>query len=486
MGRGHRKTARMRASVPERVEQGGGDALRDPLRSKGRPLVVDVDEVMVRGSSVPADIASDLIRRLRAFAAAITASLGAQARSTHGVARSGFDPSRVQFDPDAVRFLLQVLGEGRPVYLCSETHPEPFVSAVAEHLGVFTAWAAAPERRLPPAQREVLPPVLRQGFDYIGSAAVALPDSASRLARSARSEPSAPARVSMRVSMRSWLKLFRVHQYAKNALVLVPLLTAHKFALGSAATSLLAVIAFSLCASGAYILNDLLDVEADRAHPTKRNRPIASGAIPASRAVGAMALALVAAFAIAMSISIEFGGVLLGYFALTTSYSFWLKRIATVDVVVLATLYTVRVIGGAVAISVPMSEWLLAFSLFIFMSLALVKRYIELAGQPDGAVLAARGYQVEDKSMIAILAAASGFNAVVIFTLYISSDTVRALYSHPQLLWVGCPILMYWIGRVMLFAQRGLIDDDPVIFALRDRVSWVALGAIGAIMLAAI
>ncbi|MGF6428187.1 UbiA family prenyltransferase [Bradyrhizobium elkanii] len=481
MGRGHRKTARMRASVPERVEQGGGDVLRDPLRSKGRPLVVDVDEVM-RGSSVPPEIASDLIRRFRAFAAAITAPLGAQAPSTHGVDASGFDPSRAQFDHDAVRFLLQVLGEGRPVYLCSETHPEPFVSAVAQHLGVFTAWAAAPERQLPAAQREELLPVLRQGFDYIGSAAVVLPDSASRLARPGRSEPSAPAQV----GMRSWLKLFRVHQYAKNALVLVPLLTAHKFAPGSAATSLLAVIAFSLCASGAYILNDLLDVEADRAHPTKRNRPIASGAIPASRAVGAMALALVAAFAIAMSISIEFGGVLLGYFALTTSYSFWLKRIATVDVVVLATLYTVRVIGGAVAISVPMSEWLLAFSLFIFMSLALVKRYIELASQPDGAVLAARGYQVEDKSMIAILAAASGFNAVVIFTLYISSDTVRALYSHPQLLWVGCPILMYWIGRVMLFAQRGLIDDDPVIFALRDRVSWVALGAIGAIMLAAI
>nr|WP_050387717.1 UbiA family prenyltransferase [Bradyrhizobium pachyrhizi] len=470
----------MRASVPERVEQGGGDALRDPLRSKARPLVVDVDEVMMRGSSAPADIASDLIRRLRAFAAAITASLGPQARSAHGADPSGFDPSRAQFDHDAVRFLLQVLGEGRPVYLCSETHPEPFVSAVAQHLGVFTAWAAAPERQLAAAQREELPPLLHQGFDYIGSAAVALPDSASRLARPARSEPSAP------VGMHTWLKLFRVHQYAKNALVLVPLLTAHKFALGSAATSLFAVIAFSLCASGAYILNDLLDVEADRAHPTKRNRPIASGTVPASRAVGAMALALVAAFAMAMSISIEFGGVLLGYFALTTSYSFWLKRIATVDVVVLATLYTVRVIGGAVAISVPMSEWLLAFSLFIFMSLALVKRYIELAGQPDGAVLAARGYQVEDKAMIAILAAASGFNAVVIFTLYISSDTVRALYSHPQLLWVGCPILMYWIGRVMLFAQRGLIDDDPVIFALRDRVSWVALGAIGAIMLAAI
>ncbi|MCC8981909.1 UbiA family prenyltransferase [Bradyrhizobium acaciae] len=472
----------MRASVPERVEQGGSDALRDPLRAKGRPLVVDVDEVMLPGSAFAADIASALSHSFHAFIAALAAAFGSEARSARAVDASGFDSSRAQFDHNAVTFLLQALGEGRPVYLCSETYPEPFVSAVAQHLGVFTAWAAAPDGQSPAARDEELPPALGQGFDYVGSAAVALPGFASHVARPARSEPATPARA----SMRSWLKLFRVHQYAKNGLVLVPLLTAHKFSLGSAATSLFAVIAFSLCASGAYILNDILDAKADRAHPAKRHRPIASGAIAASQAVGAMAMALVSASAIALSISLAFGGVLLGYLVLTTSYSLWLKRIATVDVVVLATLYTVRVIGGAVAISVPMSEWLLAFSLFIFMSLALVKRYIELASQPDGVVLAARGYQIEDKAMIAILAAASGFNAVVIFTLYISSDTVRALYSHPQLLWVGCPILMYWISRVMLFAQRGLIDDDPVIFALRDRVSWFALGAIGLIMLAAI
>ncbi|MGY4316638.1 UbiA family prenyltransferase [Bradyrhizobium sp. JR3.5] len=464
----------MRASVPERVGEGGNDAVRDPLRSKGRPLVVDVDGVMVPGSSFPADIASGITSRFRAVTTAIATALGLAARIADA---SGFDPSRARFDHDVVTFLLQVLGEGRPVYLCSEIHPEPFVSAVAQHLGVFTAWAATPDGRSPASRSDDLPPVLRQGFDYIGGEAVALPGFSSRVARHGRSAPA---------GVRSWLKLLRVHQYAKNALVLVPLLTAHKFEPASAATSLLAVIAFSLCASGAYILNDILDINADRAHPAKRNRPIASGAIPAPQAAGAMALALAAAFAIALCISVEFSGVLLGYFVLTTSYSLRLKRIAIVDVVVLATLYTVRVIGGAVAISVPMSEWLLAFSLFIFMSLALVKRHIELASQPDAAVLAARGYRIEDKSMVAILAAASGFNAVVIFTLYISSDTVRALYSHPQLLWVCCPILMYWIGRVMLFAQRGLIDDDPVMFALRDRASWAALGAIGVIMLAAI
>lgn len=471
MGRGHRNTARMRASFPERVVQEGNDALRDPLRANGRPLVVDIDEILIDAGSSSRGMTSEIAHRLQVVASAAAAALGRQMPPADA---SGFDPNRTRFDHDAVRFLLQTLGAGRPVYLCSETHAEPFVSAVAGHLGVFTAWAAA--------QRDALPAALDDGFDYIGGASVALPEFASRVTRPGVSEPAVPPRA----TLHSWLKLFRVHQYAKNALVLVPLLTAHKFALESVATALLAVIAFSLCASSAYILNDLLDIQADRAHPTKRDRPIASGVIPASQAIPALALALLVAFAVAGAMSAAFAGVLLGYFALTTVYSFWLKRIAIVDVVVLASLYTIRVIGGAVAISVPMSEWLLAFSLFIFMSLALVKRHVELASQPEQGVLAARGYQAADQSMVAILAAASGFNAVVIFTLYISSDTVRALYGHPQLLWVGCPILMYWIGRVMLFAQRGLIDDDPVIFALRDRVSWFALGAIGLIMLAAI
>jgi len=188
---------------------------------------------------------------------------------------------------------------------------------------------------------------------------------------------------------------------------------------------------------------------------------------------------------VAIYTSGTFAEALLGYFVLTTAYSLWLKRIAIIDVVVLATLYCVRVVGGAVAIGVTMSEWLLAFSLFIFMSLALVKRYVELDGRPHGRVLAARDYQTGDKPMVAILATAAGFNAVVIFTLYISSDAVRSLYSHPHLLWIGCPILICWTGRVMLLAQRGLINDDPVVFAIKDRVSWLALGAIGTTMLLA-
>jgi len=419
-----------------------------PVRER-RPLVVDLDEVLTGTARSADDILTGLPEQL--------------------------------FKQDSLEFLLRVVAEGRPIYLCSERYPRSLVSAAAERLGVFTAWSAD-EAHLRPAAKLEREPALRGGFDYLGNPALEPPRVAPRVEGAA-----SPGDVARPASgLRRWAKLLRVHQYAKNALVLVPLLTAHKFALEPAVTALLAAVAFSLCASSAYILNDILDIKADQAHPTKRHRPIASGAISVTQAALVGVVTLVLAAAIALSISPAFAGVLLGYLVLTSSYSFWLKRIAIVDVVTLACLYAIRVIGGAVAIAVPMSEWLFAFSLFIFMSLALVKRHVELAGRPEGSVLLARDYQAGDKSMVAMLAAASGFNAVVIFTLYISSDTVRALYSHPQLLWINCPILMCWIGRVMLLAQRGLIDDDPVIFALRDRFSWLALAAIAAVTLAGI
>jgi len=201
-----------------------------------------------------------------------------------------------------------------------------------------------------------------------------------------------------------------------------------------------------------------------------------------------MALLLTGSLAIAALVSSAFLGVLFGYLVLTTAYSFWLKRIVLADVVALAILYTIRVIGGAVAIDVVMSEWLFAFSLFMFMSLALIKRYIELAGRLDGnfSNLANRGYEANDLTVVAVLAAATGFNAVVVFTLYISSDAVRALYTRPQALWLVCPILMYWVARTLMLAHRRMIDDDPVVFALKDRASWLTMIAICAIMVVAI
>jgi 4-hydroxybenzoate polyprenyltransferase len=460
-------------AVPRIVEHPGSPV----SRKRNRPVVVDVDEVLGGAGDTAEPIVEN--RRLAPLRHAFTSVW----RRRRDVADSlHFDPDQTSLNREVVAFLLRVVAEGRPVYLCSERHQEPLVMAVAEHLGVFVAWSATRAGNRPAEPATDLPFPLRDGFDYLGPLAIELPGVSSIPGPGpAIAETTRPG-----VGARSWMKLLRVHQYAKNALVLIPLLTAHKFALLPAATALSAALAFSLGASSAYILNDLLDVEADRAHPTKRNRPIASGAISPAWAIVALALALVAALAIASAISAEFTGVLIGYLVLTTAYSFWLKRVAIVDVLTLAILYTIRVAGGAVAISVVVSEWLFAFSLFIFTSLALVKRYIELDGRPEGGKLMARDYQASDKSIVAILAAAAGLNAVVILTLYISSESVRALYGHPQLLWAACPILMCWIARVMLMAHRGLIDDDPVIFALKDRFSWLALGLIGASVLAAI
>lgn len=298
----------------------------------------------------------------------------------------------------------------------------------------------------------------------------------------------AAPRAGLWTEIRTWLKLLRVHQYAKNALVFVPMLTAQKLNAQALLLEIGAFVAFSLCASCVYIFNDLADIEADRAHPTKKNRPLAAGTIAPPVAIVVACLCLAASLAVAASVSLPFLGVLLAYFALTTAYTYSLKRKMFVDVVVLAMLYTIRVVGGAVAIDVAASEWLLAFSMFIFTSLALVKRYTELSVHLDKATAgpANRNYTVSDLPIVAALAAASGFNAVTVFALYVSSDTVRHLYHRPQFLWLICPILMYWIARILMLSHRRLMEDDPVVFALKDWRSCLCGLAIGAILLAAL
>ncbi len=229
-------------------------------------------------------------------------------------------------------------------------------------------------------------------------------------------------------------------------------------------------------------------MSADRAHRSKRHRPLASGAIPPIDAIYAVPLLFGASALIAASVSLPFLAVMLGYFLLTTAYSFVLKRKMLIDVVALAMLYAMRVVGGAVAIGVIVSEWLLAFSMFMFASLALIKRYVELAARADAELPAPanRNYKIDDLQIVGALAAAAGLNAVTVFQLYISSSTVHELYRHPQLLWLICPILMYWISRALLMAHRRHLDDDPIVFALRDRNSLVAGAIIILLVLAAI
>lgn len=284
------------------------------------------------------------------------------------------------------------------------------------------------------------------------------------------------------------LRALRAHQWVKNLLVFVPLLMAHRvFDVGALRAAALAFAAWSLCASGVYLLNDLLDLAADRAHPTKRARPLAAGAI-SRRTVYFLAPALVLAGLAAAFLLLPagFGLMLALYLALTTIYSAWLKRLALVDVMVLAGLYTLRVLSGGYATGVPVSPWLLAFSMFLFLSLAFVKRYTELRANGGGAGFSRRGYTRDDMELLKSFGAASGYLSVLVLALYINqSREVTQLYRRPELLWLAGPCLLYWVTRVWLLAHRGELHEDPVVFTVRDPASYLVGALIAALIVAA-
>jgi 4-hydroxybenzoate polyprenyltransferase len=265
-----------------------------------------------------------------------------------------------------------------------------------------------------------------------------------------------------------------LHQWAKNALIFVPAIVSHRIVEWPVAqAALLGFVCFGLCASGTYVVNDLLDLEADRAHPRKSKRPFASGELPLVQGivVGGLLVALGIVVALVVLGSL-FVGVLLVYLASTFWYSWVLKRIAMVDVLALAGLYTVRVLAGDAAIMVAPSFWLLAFSMFMFLNLAVVKRYTELqaALEAGDSTARGRGYTTDDLPLLLSSGTSSAFISVLVLALYVN-DGSEALYRYPQALWLLCPLMLYWICRVWRKAHRGELHDDPVVFALRDRPS---------------
>jgi 4-hydroxybenzoate polyprenyltransferase len=274
-------------------------------------------------------------------------------------------------------------------------------------------------------------------------------------------------------------KALRVHQWAKNVLVFVPLVASHKiFDAQLLLAGAGAFLAFSLCASSVYLLNDLLDLQDDRLHRSKRFRPLAAGSMPIMHALVLMPLLLVLAAVMAIVLlPWQFLGVLAVYYVLTLAYSLRLKRVVMLDVVTLAMLYTVRVIAGAAALALAPTFWILAFCMFIFLSLAFVKRYTELRdARLQGRVqkAAGRGYYPSDFELLAALGGAAGYISVLVLALYINDASHWELYRHPEWMWAACPLLLFWLSRVWLLAHRGEMHDDPIVFAFRDRLSrWV-------------
>jgi 4-hydroxybenzoate polyprenyltransferase len=280
----------------------------------------------------------------------------------------------------------------------------------------------------------------------------------------------------------------RPHQWVKNLLVFVPALAAHRISVGTLVPAAVAFVAFCLAASSVYIANDIVDLEADRAHPRKHRRPFASGELPIGQGI-AMALVLCGAgVGLGATLGSRFLIVLVGYILMTSAYSLFFKRKPILDICVLATLYTARIIAGGVASEISVSMWLLAFSIFFFLSLAAVKRQAELAeGIASGSASPmGRGYLHEDYTVVSQMAIAAGYSSVLVLALYLNSPAVVPLYRDPVYLWGACLVLVFWISRMVMLGGRGLMNDDPVIFALTDGKSLFCGAVAGACFLAAI
>ena len=293
----------------------------------------------------------------------------------------------------------------------------------------------------------------------------------------------------------AWFRALRPHQWSKNLLLFVAPAVSHRIFYPDVypdvfKNALLGFVAFSLCASAVYIINDLLDREVDRLDDFKRHRPFASGAL--STRAGALMAPLLLLLAIIPTYYINqdaFGFSLLAYFILTTLYSTWLKQKLMVDVLILAGLYTLRVLGGAYATDITASKWLLAFSVFFFFSLAMVKRFSELQRlqNQDGTQNARRGYHVGDINLLMCLGVTSSYISVLVLALYMDSPEAHELYQSanradpaadpaagtPITLWLICPLLLYWVSRLWIRAHRGKMHADPIVFTLRDPVSYV-------------
>lgn len=413
--------------------------------------------------------------------------------------RVSLEVSSLPFREGVLSFLQQEAGKGRILILATAAN-QKIAYAVAEHLKLFAEVLASTTQLNLKGHNKRDALVQRfgeQGFDYMGDALADVPIfKAARYAylvapsdklRALTSCPSERIFVAPQATFKTWIKALRPHQWVKNSLIFVPLFLAHQLLVGDKLWAAgLAFIAFSLAASAGYVLNDLLDLSADRAHRTKKHRPFAAGLLPLEYGLLLFVCLVLLSMGIAfLGLHSRFGWVLLLYLIFTLVYSFYLKRKVVLDVLVLAGLYTHRIIAGGVAAHVEISSWLLAFSMFIFMSLAFLKRYVELLQLTEQKEIKNRNYVVDDIEMVASVGPTSGYLAVLVFSLYIQSDATRILYKSPFILWLICPALLYWITRVWFLARRGQMADDPVQFALTDRVSWGTILLIAAIMVVA-
>lgn len=416
-------------------------------------------------------------------------------------AHASISGERLPYRESLLEWLRDEKQKGRKIVLATAAH-HSIAQNVANHLDLFDQVLAteASHNLKGKAKLRAIQEKVGQSFVYVGDSqadvpiwqaaqAAVLVDVSGHTARIVRRDVQIEREFpGERDGIGIWIKALRVHQWLKNLLLFVPLLTAYSFFdLGKLTAMIVAFVAFSFAASATYIVNDLWDLENDRAHPRKRLRPFASGRLPILNGLAVAAGAVLLALALALSVSPTFLLMLLLYLVLTSAYSWLLKEYVLIDVLMLSLLYTLRILAGSVAIGIATSSWLLAFSVFMFLSLALVKRCAELVSLEEIGIDATRGrdYRVTDLVVLWPLGVGAALSAVVVFGLFISAPETQARYGTPEMLWLVAFGLIYWLARLWVKTSRGEMDDDPVIYAIKDRGSRVTVFAMVAIMLAA-
>jgi 4-hydroxybenzoate polyprenyltransferase/phosphoserine phosphatase len=456
------------------------------------PLCVDLDGTLIKSDSL-FDAVCQFLRcnPLQFWQLAQWLAVGRARLKAEVASRAPLDPAELPYNAELLLYLNAERRRGRKIYLTTGADG-PLAERAAAHLGIFDGVLASDGvTNLTSALKLELLKARFGEFDYIGNSHADLPLLA-RARHAMVANPSLNLRLSLRLRhipvtrtflqeqplARTLLKATRIHQWAKNILLFLPLLLSHKLHADAIGAAVAAFFCFSFMASANYLFNDLLDIESDRRHPAKRFRPFAAGDLPV---VGGAALALaliVASFALLPILPNKFVFWLAVYIVSTTAYSFYFKQVALVDVLMLSGLYTLRLLAGGAATRTEISPWLAAFSIFLFLSLAMVKRFSELENMHERGASEAhgRGYLAGDLDQIRSFGTSSATAAVLVFMMYIARPDVTVLYKHAERLWLIVPLMLFWLYRVWLLGSRGEMDEDPVIFALRDRVS-LALGA---------
>jgi len=454
-----------------------------------RPLCVDLDGTLVKSDTL-VDSLLLLVRQhpLRALRAPLWLKGGKASLKARVAAEVELDAAHLPYNRPLLEYLMTQHAEGRKLYLTTGADTA-LAHRIANHLGIFEDVLASDgttnltgNHKLDSLKKRF--PV--EGFDYVGNA----PPDVPLLQNAGEAIVANPTR-SLRAKLKSrniavthhfedraplpkvFLKTIRLHQWAKNVLIFVPLLLAHALKLPLIMDALMAFLCFSLCASATYIVNDLLDIEADRRHHKKRFRPFAAGNLSPATGLGIVVVFMTLAFTGAAFLSGTFLAWMLIYLVTTLSYSLYLKRVVLIDVILLSGLYTLRMLAGGAAAKVAFSPWLAAFSVFVFLSLAMVKRFSELQNiRAQGNTLSnGRGYLLADIEQIRSFGTASAYASVVVFAFYIYGSGASGLYHHPSRMWLMTPLMILWLSRVWLLASRGELDEDPVIFAVTDRMS---------------